>query len=75
MEGHGTITTPVEDIEANFFALCLLMPEHLVRAEVRKMGGVDLGGNEDIRKLAKTFGVPETAMAVRLGQLMGARIR
>ena len=70
-----TITTPVEDIEANYFALCLLMPEHMVRAEVAKMGGIDLGDDASIQRIADTFQVPLTAAAVRIGMLMAKRGR
>lgn len=54
--------------EANYFAMCLLMPEDMVREEVKKMQ-VDLGSNDFIKDLAKKFEVPVTAMAIRLSQL------
>lgn len=69
------IYTPVEDIEANYFAMCLLMPERFVRDEIRKIGGIDIADDRAIRKLARIFAVPETAMAIRLGQLMGAKVK
>jgi Zn-dependent peptidase ImmA (M78 family) len=55
--------------EANLFAMCLLMPEQLVRQEVEKMGGFSLADDESIKHLAKVFDVPLTAMAVRLSQI------
>lgn len=54
--------------EANYFAMCLLMPEHLMREEVKKVV-FDYGNDDAIKSLAKTFGVSTTAMTVRLSQL------
>ena len=60
--------------EASYFALCLLMPENLLREEVKKVE-FDLGSDEAIKYLAKTFGVSLTAMAVRLCDLQLLKIR
>jgi Zn-dependent peptidase ImmA (M78 family) len=57
------------EIEANAFAMELLMPEQFVRDEVRKMGGIDICDDAAIAKLAKIFRVPMAAMAVRLGEI------
>lgn len=56
------------EAEANYFAMCLLMPEDLVRREVANME-IDLADNNFLKELSKKFAVPETAMAVRLSQL------
>lgn len=61
--------TSVEDREANYFAMCLLMPEEFVRREVAKLGGIDLTEDGGLKSLAKAFGVSIGLMAVRLGQL------
>jgi Zn-dependent peptidase ImmA (M78 family) len=61
---------PVIEIEANHFAMCLLMPEDMVRSEVRKMGGIDIADDRDFAVLAKKFQVNTCLMAMRLGQLM-----
>jgi Zn-dependent peptidase ImmA (M78 family) len=58
-----------ENREANLFAMCLLMPEKLVRSEVDKSGGIDLCDDEPIRELAKKFGVSISLMTIRLAQL------
>ena len=60
----------VED-EANHFARELLMPEDLVRREVRKVGGIDLLDDSDKRLaiVAARFGVSKTVLAFRLGEI------
>jgi len=50
------MSTEKQDHEANLFAMCLLMPEKLVRAEVARMGGVDLCDDEPLKQLAHKFG-------------------
>lgn len=60
----------VEEIEANFFAAELLMPETFVNTEVVKLGGLDLGDEEGkIANLARRFGVSQQAMSIRLSTL------
>lgn len=54
--------------EANYFAMCLLMPEKLVKKEVAKVT-FDLTSDDAIKQLAKIFDVSQTAMALRLAQL------
>lgn len=54
--------------EANYFAMCLLMPSHLVKQEVAKVK-LDLTNDDALKSLAKTFDVSMTAMALRLSQL------
>ena len=54
--------------EANQFALCLLMPEHLLREEVKKVVW-DYGNDDAIKSLCRTFEVSTIAMTVRLSQL------
>lgn len=59
-----------EDREANYFAICLLMPEELVRKEVKKLRRpIDLSDDKDIKELANTFRVSIPLMTLRLGQL------
>ena len=60
--------------EANYFALCLLMPEKLVREEVAKVEW-DLASDDALKYMARTFGVSLTAMAVRLCDLDILKIR
>jgi len=54
--------------EANYFAMCLLMPANLVKQEAAKLT-FDLTNDDAIKSLAKTFDVSTTAMALRLSQL------
>jgi Zn-dependent peptidase ImmA (M78 family) len=57
-----------EEIEANAFAAALLMPERLVRQEIKKHD-LDLDDEDDLDVLAKRFSVSTTAMTFRLGNL------
>lgn len=52
-----------EEIEANQFAACVLMPETLVRAATMSVGELD---DSDIPRLAQKFEVSERAMMFRL---------
>ncbi len=54
--------------EANYFAMCLLMPDFLVREECAKIEW-DLSSDDSIKYLAKKFDVSITLMAIRLYQL------
>lgn len=58
-----------EEREANYFAMCLLMPEQFVRDEVKKMGGIDITDDIALNKLARKFGVSDGMMAMRLEQI------
>ena len=62
----GSMTKPYEEREANMFAAALLMPEPLVQHAALEH---DLGDELDIASMAKTFGVSEQAMFIRLQQL------
>lgn len=55
--------------EANAFAMELLMPEHFLRADLRKIGGVDIEDEEKVKKLARKYKVSVAAMIFRLGNL------
>jgi Zn-dependent peptidase ImmA (M78 family) len=57
--------------EANHFAMCLLMPESVVRKEAKKIGYIDLCATEDenLKKLACKFHVSMALMAMRLQQI------
>lgn len=60
--------TAQEDAEANQFAMELLMPEDLLRAEIKKHP-IDVCDEKAVKKLADKFRVPESVMAIRIGQL------
>ena len=60
-----------QEIEANLFARCLLMPESLVKSAVKKMGGIDLTDDAQITALAKTFQVPVGVAAERVLEIYG----
>lgn len=65
------VLTEVEEAEANYFAMCLLMPEDIVRREVRRLGGIDLADDKHFIILARKFQVNVGMMGIRIGQLMG----
>lgn len=60
-----------EEAEANLFAMCLLMPEDLLRDELDKWKSFDLISDKDTITLAKKFQVSVPMMAFRLGMLFG----
>lgn len=63
---EGSLTSPEQETEANAFAACLLMPSHhVIRASLER----DLFDEISVASLAKSFGVSEQAMSIRLQQL------
>lgn len=58
-----------EEREANQFAMALLMPENLIRKELKRLGGIDLADPRATKELARKFQVSETLLAIRLGQI------
>lgn len=61
-----------EEQEANYFAMCLLMPEDMIRSEIKRRGmeSYDLiDGGVQMRELAEAFQVSETMLLMRLVQL------
>jgi Zn-dependent peptidase ImmA (M78 family) len=61
-----SLTTPMEEREANLFASALLMPEDLVRSQALDL---DLEEEGDVAFLARMFSVSDQAMFIRLQQL------
>lgn len=59
--GESMSTERIREIQANWFAAALLMPEDLVRMEWRK--------TPDMRRMAELFNVSEEAMGYRLDAL------
>ena len=56
--------------EANYFAMCLLMPEELIREEVKDVPQIDIvEGRTGLKELAHKFAVSEPMMLARLIQL------
>jgi len=58
-----------EEREANYFAMCLLMPESFVRSVMKKIGVIDVVDGTGIEKLARKFRVSIPLMTLRIGQL------
>lgn len=63
------MTEDEEDAEANYFAMCLLMPQHMVHSEVDRLVMAKQWDESGVRSLARTFGVSEIVMTIRLTQL------
>lgn len=60
---------PIMEREANYFAMCLLMPEAFLRKDIQALGGIDIEDDKTMSKLAKKYGVSITMLTLRLGQL------
>lgn len=60
--------TDVEDIEANYFAMHLLMPTQFLLRDIGD--GIDLTDDDAVKKLAERYQVPASIMAIRLQELM-----
>lgn len=56
--------------EANYFAMHLLVPTEMLRAELNNLGGIDVCDDRSgaLKKLAKRFGVSETIIAFRISE-------
>jgi Zn-dependent peptidase ImmA (M78 family) len=57
------------DAEANAFAMELLMPADWLRADIEKMGGIDIEDDVKLNGLAKKYRVSPQVMAFRIGEL------
>ena len=62
--------TEEQEREANLFAMYLLMPEEMVRKQVKKLGGsLDINDDKNIKTLARKFAVSEQLMTLRIAQI------
>lgn len=64
----GMPSTEWQEWEANEFAACVLMPEHLVKDEMEKVN-IDYNDRTWIIQLADKFKVSESAMSIRISRL------
>lgn len=62
----------VEEIEANFFAASLLMPDRLLLKDPRA-SSIELEDAAAVKDLAKGYGVSVQAMTLRLARLIGRK--
>lgn len=60
----------VEELEANVFAMELLMPEEFLRRDLTELGSIDVCDDANIRKLAKRYEVSEQLMTFRIADLL-----
>lgn len=61
---HGA--TDIEETEANYFAMCLLIPRDCLLEDLRKLGGFDIADDAALKKLSKRYQVSTTVMALRI---------
>lgn len=66
MSPSGT-NTPAMDIEANAFAIELLMPWDWI---ARDAAGIDVEDEKAVARLAKKYRVSNNVMALRIGQVL-----
>ena len=69
MSREPTKAELIREIEANYFAVCLLMPEHMVHAEFAKLTLAERDIDRVIKILAKRFQVSQQVVAMRLNEL------
>lgn len=60
----------LDEKEANYFAMLLLLPERLVRDYVKR-NKVVMDDDRTVKQMAKHFQVPEAILSARLQQLFG----
>jgi len=60
--------TDRDEVEANRFAAELLMPLHLLRKDLQNLN-LDLADDDELRALARRYGVSTQALAIRLSTL------
>lgn len=58
-----------QEQEANYFALCILMPKDIFLSEWKKLRDKNVDEEKQCIKLAELFQVPITACAVRMSEL------
>lgn len=63
---HVLTKQEVEEAEANYFAMCLLIPEKFIRADIEQHEYLD---EEKIEALAHKYQVPVSLMCLRLVDL------
>lgn len=57
-----------DEAEANYFAMHLLVPTAMLIAAVHELGGIDLGDDGVIERLAHRFDVSTNVIAFRLSE-------
>lgn len=59
----------IREAEANYFAVCLLMPDVMVHAEFAKLTPAERDIDQVIKILAERFQVSQQVVALRLNEL------
>lgn len=63
-------TDETQEAEANYFAMCLLIPARFIREDLIEMGGIDYVEDDAIAKLAKKYQVSVSLMVLRCQDMM-----
>lgn len=58
-----------QELEANYFARCLLMPEGLVRRYIDQNNFTDLADDQQVKRMAEKFNVPLAVAVIRINEL------
>ena len=66
--------TNIEEVEANFFAASLLMPDRMLSTDSRARS-IDLEDADGVKDIARAYGVSPQAMTLRLARLIDRRGR
>jgi Zn-dependent peptidase ImmA (M78 family) len=69
LDTESQLRLRIMDAEASEFAMELLMPTHLLRADIARYRP-DLTDDDAISRLAKKYRVPFATMAIRIGQVI-----
>ena len=59
----------IMEAEANAFAMELLMPADWLRADIEKLGGIDIDDDKKLSRLAKKYSVSLQVMAIRIAEI------
>ena len=60
----------IDDIEANLFAIELLIPWDWICKDIDRLGGIDVESDPNIQVLAKRYQVSEQLMTFRIASLI-----
>jgi Zn-dependent peptidase ImmA (M78 family) len=67
--GLSSQGTDIDEMEANFFAAELLMPQQWLEEDINNLEAFDLEDNDIVKHLAERYEVSAQAMSIRLSSL------
>jgi len=59
----------IMEAEAYAFAMEILIPADWLRADIEKLGGIDIDDDKKLSRLAKKYSVSLQVMAIRIAEL------